>query len=281
MGVRELQRQLQLSLDLLERFRYSTSVTLPDWAPEDILDHGENLKIIRRISHPLGDVVTMDEKDAVQMTYFRNNIHHLFAIPASIACCFIQGRQHEHGELQRLVRLIYRFMKKELHLRWEYEDIDAVTTDAIESLIDLGLLRKEGSMLIRPPVGSASAFQLLMLGQSMVPMLQRFYLVIALLVKNGKGVLSRTRLESLCQKSAQRLAMIYGLHSPDFFDKALFQDFIKTLREQEVLRRNSNGMLEFDDDIENIGEDARHVLGEEIRHSILSLTFSAPGLDRL
>jgi glycerol-3-phosphate O-acyltransferase len=120
-----------------------------------------------------------------------------------------------------------------------------------------------------------------MLGQSMVPMLQRYYLVIALLVKNGKGTLSRARLESLCQNSAQRLAMIYGLHSPDFFDKALFKDFISTLREQEVLRRNSAGLLEFDDDIERIGEDARLVLGEEVRHSILSLTFSAPGIDRL
>ena len=129
--------------------------------------------------------------------------------------------------------------------------------------------------------GSGRAFQLLMLGQSMVPMLQRFYLVIALLVKNGKGTLSRTRLETLCQKSAQRLAMIYGLHSPDFFDKALFQDFIRTLREQEVLRRNGAGLLEFDDEVQSIGEDARLVLGEEIRHSILSLTFSAPGLDRL
>jgi hypothetical protein len=40
-------------------------------------------------------------------------------------------------------------------------------------------------------------------------------------------------------------------------------------------------LLEFDDDIERIGEDARLVLGEEVRHSILSLTFSAPGIDRL
>ncbi len=281
MGVRELQRQLQLSVDLLTRFHYSDSVTLPDWSPDDIIDHGEKLDIITRVSHPLGDVVTMAEEDAVQMTYFRNNIHHLFAIPASIACCFIQGRQHEHRELQRLVRLIYPFMKKELHLQWDHDAIDDVTTDAIDALIELGLLRKEGSLLIRPPVGSASAFQLLMLGQSMVPMLQRFYLVIALLVKNGKGTLSRTRLESLCQKSAQRMTMIYGLQSPDFFDRALFHDFIRTLRELDVLRRNSNGMLDFDDDIESIGEDARHVLGEEIRHSILSLTFSAPGLDRL
>jgi limonene-1,2-epoxide hydrolase len=41
-----------------------------------------------------------------------------------------------------------------------------------------------------------------------------------------------------------------------------------------VLRRNSNGAIEFDDDITSIGADARLVLGEEIRHSILSLTLA-------
>jgi len=43
-------------------------------------------------------------------------------------------------------------------------------------------------------------------------------------------------------------------------------------RDARVLRRNAEGKLEFDDDIEGIGADARLVLGEEIRHSILSLT---------
>ena len=116
------------------------------------------------------------------------------------------------------------------------------------------------------------AYQLLMLGQSMVPMLQRFYLVIAILVRNGSGKLSRARLEVLCQQSAERLSMIYGLHSPDFFNKSLFHDFIRMLQDLGVLQRNSDGKLDFDDDIEGIAADARLVLGEEIRHSILSLT---------
>ena len=197
-------------------------------------------------------------------------------MPASIACCFIHGRQLERSELQRLVRLIYPFMQRELCLQWNRDEVDAVTSAAIDALIDLDILSSEdsGKVLIRPTAGSAKAYQLLMLGQSMVPMLQRFYLVIAQLVKNGSGTLSRTELESLCQESAERLSMIYGLHSPDFFDRALFRDFIAELRELDVLRKNDAGNLEFDDDLTNIGEDARLVLGEEIRHSILSLTFA-------
>jgi len=273
-GIDELRRQLQMTIDLLHGFRYSDLVTMPDSSPDEIIAHGEQLDVISRSSHPMGEVIHMEERTAVLMTYFRNNILHLLAVPASVACCFIQGTELLHSELQRLMRLIYPFMKKELCLEWDFEEIDDVTTEAVESLIDLEILTwgRRRKTLVRPRAGSEKAFQLLMLGQSMVPMLQRFYLVIAILVGNGSGALSRGALESMCQQSAERLSMIYGLHSPDFFNKTLFHDFIKTLQEQGILRRNAEGAIEFDDDIESIGADARLVLGEEIRHSILSLT---------
>ncbi len=273
-GLHELRRQLQLSMDLMRRFEYSDLVTIPDWTPDEIIAHGERLDVISRSPHPMGEVIHMEERTAVLMTYFRNNILHLLAVPSSVACCFIQGTELQHSELQRLIRLIYPFMKKELSLKWEFDDIDDVTSGAIKALVDLGILtsKKRRKLLVRPRSGSATAFQLLMLGQSMVPMLQRFYLVVAILVGNGSGKLSRARLETMCQQSAERLSMIYGLHSPDFFNKTLFHDFIKMLQEQKVLRRNGEGLIEFDDDIQSIGADARLVLGEEIRHSILSLT---------
>jgi glycerol-3-phosphate O-acyltransferase len=273
-GEAELRAQLQLSLDLLQRFHYSDSVTIPDWSPDEIIAHGEKLQAISRTSHPMGDVIHMAEATAVLMTYFRNNILHLLAVPASVACCFIQGRRLPHSELQRLINLIYAFMKRELCLKWGDDEVDRVTTEAIGALVEQGLLirNRRKKMLERPRAGSAEAYQLMMLGQAMVPMLQRFYLVIANLVRHGSGKLTRARLERMCQLSAERLSMIYGLHSPDFFNKTLFHDFISTLQDQDVLRRNSDGLLEFDDDVLGIGADARLVLGEEIRHSILSLT---------
>jgi glycerol-3-phosphate O-acyltransferase len=280
-GAQELKRQLELYLALMKKFSYSESVTLPDWTPDKIIRHGADLDVISRTTHPLGDVIHMTEHTAVLMTYFRNNILHLLAVPASVACCFIQGRELEHAELQRLIRLIYPFMRKELCLKWKYDDIDDVTTQAIEALLQLEILTRgrNKKMLIRPRAGSAKAYQLLMLGQSMVPMLQRFYLVIAILVHHGSGKLTRGSLELLCQQSAERLSIIYGLHSPDFFSKTLFHDFIRKLQNLDVLRRNADGMLEFDDNLTSIGADARLVLGEEIRHSILSLTFESTEAD--
>jgi glycerol-3-phosphate O-acyltransferase len=229
----------------------------------------------------MGDVIHMTESTAVLLTYFRNNILHLLAVPACVACCFIQGRELPLAELQRLVRLIYPFMRKELCLKWPEDDADTVTRDAVDALVEQGLLirRKRRRVLERPPAGSAKAYQLMMLGQAMVPMLQRFYLVIAILVQHGSGTLTRARLEKMCQLSAERLSMIYELHSPDFFNKSLFHDFIRKLQEQDVLRRNEESLLEFDEDIVDIGTDARLVLGEQIRHSILSLTVPEDQVD--
>ena len=276
-GEHELRRQLGISLDLLRRFHYSDSVTLPDWDPDRIIMHGQKLKAISRTSHPMGDIYHMEERTAVLMTYFRNNILHLLAVPAAVACCFIQGRELEHAELQRLVKLIYPFMRKELCLPWADDEIEAVTSTAIDALVHEGLLLqlKRRKVLKRPPAGSAQAYQLLMLGQSVVPMVQRFYLAIAILVQHGSGTMSRAELERKCEMSAERLSMIYGLHSPDFFNKSLFHDYVRMLLDLGVLRRNNDGLLEFDDDIVSIGADARLVLGDEIRHSILSLTVNA------
>ncbi|MDJ0812311.1 MAG: glycerol-3-phosphate 1-O-acyltransferase PlsB [Woeseiaceae bacterium] len=280
-GAAELRAQLQLSLDLLRQFEYSDSVTIPDWSPDEIIAHGEELQAISRTSHPMGDVIHMSEPTAVLLTYFRNNILHLLAVPASVACCFIQGRELPLAELQRLVRLIYPFMRKELCLKWSEEEIDAITKEAVNALVEQELLvrHKRRKTLERPRAGSAKAYQLLMLGQAMVPMLQRFYLVIAMLVQHGPGTLTRARLERMCELSAERLSMIYGLHSPDFFNKTLFHDFIRKLQDQEVLRRNEDGLLEFDEDILGIGTDARLVLGEQVRHSILSLTVPEDQVD--
>jgi len=273
-GEEELRRQLDITMALMRRFHYARQVTMPDMTADEIIAHGEAMKVITRSQHEIGDVIHMSEKTAVLMTYFRNNIMHLLAVPAAVASCFIQGRELPFSELQRLVRLIYPFMRKELHLKWLIEDIDGVTRRAIDALTDLEILTQSTELEIarRPRTGSAKAFQLLMLGQTMVPMLQRFYLAIAVLVTNGSGTLNRERLERLCAQAAERLSMIYGLHSPDFFNRGLFHDFLVKLQELDVVRKNADGLLEFDDTLTSIGADARLVLGEEIRHSILSLT---------
>jgi glycerol-3-phosphate O-acyltransferase len=56
--------------------------------------------------------------------------------------------------------------------------------------------------------------------------------------------------------------MIYGMHTPDFFGKSLFQNFIRTLFAQKILRYHNNGLLKFDENITGIEKDIQLILGK-------------------
>ena len=101
---------------------------------------------------------------------------------------------------------------------------------------------------------------------------ERYYIVIAALVKNGQGALSTAELESHCTSTAQRLSMLHELNAPEFFDKSLFRGFIRRLRERELIWNGEDGTLEFEPALADVVEDARLILSREVRHSILKIT---------
>ena len=71
---------------------------------------------------------------------------------------------------------------------------------------------------------------------------------------------------------AQRMTMLYGFNSPEFFDRTLFKNFIDLLRERGVVRMSAGGKIEFDEVLVRVADDAQVVLNEQIRHSILQVT---------
>jgi glycerol-3-phosphate O-acyltransferase len=70
------------------------------------------------------------------------------------------------------------------------------------------------------------------------------------------------------------MAMLYGLNSPEFFDRTMFENFIDLLRRRQVIRNSSGGKLEFDEVLMRVAADAQFVLNEQLRHSILQVTHS-------
>ena len=70
------------------------------------------------------------------------------------------------------------------------------------------------------------------------------------------------------------MSMLYGLAAPEFFDKAMFRDFLDLLRQRGVIRLDGEGKLTFDDALVAVADDARVVLSEQIRNSILQVTHS-------
>jgi glycerol-3-phosphate O-acyltransferase len=114
--------------------------------------------------------------------------------------------------------------------------------------------------------------QLSLLAQSTIQTIERYYLAIALLVQAGSGAMTQKQLEERCQLMAQRMTMLYGFNSPEFFDPSLFENFIDLLRARGVVRTEESGRLLFDEVLIRVAADAQLVLSEQIRHSILQVT---------
>jgi glycerol-3-phosphate O-acyltransferase len=71
---------------------------------------------------------------------------------------------------------------------------------------------------------------------------------------------------------AQRMSVLYGLNSPEFFDKSLFRNFIDLLLRRNVIQTGADDTLKFGEPLLAVGADAQLVLSEQIRHSILQVT---------
>ncbi|HET9389757.1 MAG TPA: glycerol-3-phosphate 1-O-acyltransferase PlsB [Steroidobacteraceae bacterium] len=270
----ELLRQLDLYRDLLRGFAYSDRVTVTSHSAAEILAYGESMNVLSREPHALGDIIRMSDESAVLATYFRNNILHLFAMPSLVACAFVSNAIVRTEDIQRLVWRIYPYIAAELFLRWNEQELPGVVNEVLSCLEQHGLIEcdAERTEWRRPPPHSTRAMQLSLLAQATIQTIERYYLAVAQLVKAGSGAITQAALEERCQLTAQRMTMLYGLNSPEFFDRAMFENFIDLLRERRVVRLSAGGKLEFDEVLLRVAADAQFVLSEQIRHSILQVT---------
>jgi glycerol-3-phosphate O-acyltransferase len=226
------------------------------------------------VQHPLGDVLTVGGEQAVLLSYFRNNVLHLTATAAWVACCFLNNRRMSRGSVLRLGRIIYPFIQGELFLPWDGEGFSAQLQATIDFFVRRGLLEStnDGRTLERSAGQEDSAFQLKVIARSLIQAFERYYITIAALAKNGPHTMTGAELENACTLTAQRLSLLNELSAPEFFDKALFRGFIQKLRERRVVWTDDNGKLDYDSALEGMVRDARVILSREVRHSILKIT---------
>ncbi len=273
MGEVDLIAQIELSKSMLADLPYSDRVTVTPHSPERIIAHGEDIGVLRRIKHPLGDVISFDSDDtAVLMSYYRNNVLHLFTASSWIACCFQNNRRMSRAGVLRLGRGLYPFLQEELFLPWSEDEFVERMDRTVDVFIREGLLQQvneeDGGILARSAGQTDEVFRLRAIGHSLQQAFERYYIAISVLVKNGPGKLGTAELESLCQQAAQRLSLLYAPAAPEFFDKTLFRSFIQKMRELKLVWPDENSKLVFDERLDAWAKDAKVILGRELRHTI-------------
>ncbi len=226
-----LENQISLYLDLLAAAPYSNQCTLPNENAARLLQHalGLNKFVIEKDS--LGETISVESQQAILMTYYRNNIIHLLAIPSLLALIFVTHTKIEREDIVNTVRRLYPFFKAELYMSFDEKSLDSYLDTLVTAFIEKDLITTEqdGSL----SRNSRALSKLSLLSNTIAQTLQRYAITLTLI--SHMPNLSKTKLEKQSQIIAQRLSRLDSIYAPEFFDKGVFSTLIQTLKEQDYL----------------------------------------------
>jgi glycerol-3-phosphate O-acyltransferase len=267
---RLLQKQIGHVQYLLAESPYHASIITCDQPAAEVIDYVRTLELVECHPHPLGDIVRAEEGQAALLAYFRNNVLHLLALPALLACLVSHNQILTRQRAKQAIKGIYGLLRAELFLPWDAAELDVAIDQAEAALTRRGLIVADcqSELLRAPPPNSEANPELRQLGNIIRPTLERQFLTLALLQHHGSGRLTRADLEEATHLLAQRLAMLHEFNVAEFPEKLLFANVIRNLIDAEILQTDASGLLQFDERITRAAEQTELLLAADVRHSI-------------
>ncbi|MGM8910297.1 glycerol-3-phosphate 1-O-acyltransferase PlsB [Psychrobacter sp. 1U1] len=258
--------QIALYQGIARQIPYSDDTIVTDMSPQKIIDYGIKLKLIERIPHILGDIIQVAGKQAALLSYFRNNILHVFILLSFLAALVARNGRVSRSRLDDIVTQMYPFLQSELFLYYPAHGLMDTLNQKIDNLIDHGLIIDLGDGMLSVPDANSSCYQQLeVLAAPVAQSLERYFMTLALLSQQGSGNLTTEEVVDLCHLLGQRLSVLYADDIPDFFDRSLFLSFVTALTRLNYLQVDKDtGVLNFDQRIDDIAHHAKYVLSPDM-----------------
>ncbi len=282
----ELSEQLDRWLALQKRCPYSADRVLPAQSGEALLALAEPIAGLSRARHSWGDLILAEGRNGVLLTYARNNVLHVFALPSLLANIFRPERALSRKEAVRAAMRLYPFVRNELFLHWSVDAADKRLLQICDEMLELGLLhRAGGGRLQAPPVSSREFAALAGLARILRETLERYAMTALFLCSRtaGGGEIEKLAFVEDCKLMAERVAILSGRDAPEFFDPRLFRGFVETLRLRGLLQPvpapdlvRGDERLRPDPALDELAAVALDLLGQDIAQMILQLVHRPP-----
>ncbi|HJF73434.1 MAG TPA: glycerol-3-phosphate 1-O-acyltransferase PlsB [Gallibacterium anatis] len=229
--------QIDSCLQLLRNTCYDDDIILPNENGETILQHVLNLDRVGILIEKdnFGEIVRLERNSAVLMTYYRNNIQHLFVLPSFIASLVLHHEAIELNLVLDAVKKFYPFLANELFLNIPEERLQQYLLSIIDELCRQEILKHHENILT---INKKRGRSLQLLAAGVREILQRYFITLSLLKAEPNK--ARAELEKESQSIAQRLSVLHGINAPEFFDKAVFSAFINGLKQNGYFNAEGN-----------------------------------------
>ena len=262
-----LVKQVDLYLQLQQAAPYCATVTLPEGDGESLLHHALKLKKVQLHQDGFGDLVRLSEENAIIMSYYRNNISHLFIIPALISTAVLQHRSLTQVQLLNICEQLLPLLEHELFL--EPTDLTQYVQNILQFLVAQGLLTCNAAHYSSTTVAEKLT-QLKLLAHNSNDIVQRYAIVLNLLQQQRN--IQRSLLEQDCQQLAQRLLTMHGIDAPEYHDKQLFATLVHGLNDAGYIAEAADEQLQPHHNFEPLLETVNALVLAEVLQTIRQIT---------
>jgi glycerol-3-phosphate O-acyltransferase len=263
---RTLLAQLDCYRALLNQDAGHHDYTLPDQSADGMVRHVESLGMLTRETGPSGDVLAHDAFTAILMTWYRNNVAHVLALPSLLACLVRDRRRPiQRAALLRMAETVFPYIAEEL----QSGESASAAARWLGHLTAAGLLlRQEDGGYAAPATHTEAHYRLRLLARLIMPTLERLYIVIALLHQGGQGAQNRDTLQQRSREVARKMTRLYGLNAPEFFDASLFNGFVDAMIANGVVEVRPDETLIWSDLIDDVLKASLQVLEPDFRYAV-------------
>lgn len=243
---RALAHQIAALRQLAADLPYSAETSLTGAEPAAAIESALKLGFATRIPHPLGDVIKVPDGQVPTLNYIRNNVLHVYALPALVASLLAGGRETARDAIAHFCEDMQPLMHAELMLRHTPEEAGGIARRIVDRFVAMGWAQEANGGVRAADRSSPEYAGLELLARSLRHLLRRDYLTMAVLTSVGSGRLKRARLEELMQMLTQRLSLLSEFAPPDFYERSTFSAYFDTLLETGVVREDEDGWLHAD-----------------------------------
>ncbi|SES64649.1 glycerol-3-phosphate acyltransferase [Thorsellia anophelis DSM 18579] len=237
----QLIEQIAVYIDFFKHVPYHKDMTIPTESPAILLEHAISMQKFVIEEDSLGKIIVLPREQAVLMTYYRNNIQHLFALPSLVASIILHHKNIEFQRLLEKITLLFPLLKAELFLSQQESELSSHIQSILKELSRQRLIKlnpdNNHSSLHLPRIRALQLF-----AASSRETLQRFAITMSLLTNDPQ--ISRNELEKSSRLAAQRLSILHGINAPEFFDKEVFSTLVNTLRKLNYINDYGDAIVQ-------------------------------------
>ncbi|MEX2489228.1 MAG: glycerol-3-phosphate 1-O-acyltransferase PlsB [Pseudomonadales bacterium] len=263
---RRLHRQLEVLLAIARDLTYSDELYVTPLPVADIVHEAKRISGIQRETQTFGTIYCASPDLSILLTWYRNNIAHVFALPSYIGRLIRSKQFISLAEIIKNCEQIYPYLQSEFFLPWTQTEVHQICRRYVGLLEQLDLVSTNGDQIKAATPVSDEYESLTVLAEIIEPTIERFFIVTALL-----SATDRTNIDDLEFDSsaiAEKMSTIYGINSPEFFERSLFSSLITALQERNIITVSSK-QISINDGFSQLIDTTALTLDPDIRYNVL------------